>query len=434
MSTVQTVHHKMDFFQVDINDVPIVSDHILQTTLYAGIGVIGEPGHIVLTAQGFRLLDATGMQFNPVGKNIKIMIQDPKSGDRPYEGVITSMKHQHNLKNTTVVLGFDKPHWQNLHKKVWWKCFEKKTILEITKEFFEEHGVPFNQYPENHSKFRGTFWENFCTPINGPALTYLLEELAKDNFLVFANPQDGGIVVVNWSDIMHLDKVAENFSDYIQDKIMVKFDTRNTGWQKHTFTYGKQIDSELPWKIQEFQGNINPDLSTEAKHTHTYYTGVKKPFSFTETSGETVDPNDIGLREAEAYPGIAFDTYQIQPYPSLENLINQDNQPATDYGSPWDQVSQNIIHPRYMYYRMQQSYADKIKILPITMVIPGSAKAVVPMSAVPVSYFENARVEDLNTPAEGDFWQSGLFLIWGSKLSIAGPNLVLTLNLVKPYH
>ena len=56
------------------------------------------------------------------------------------------------------------------------------------------------------------------------------------------------------------------------------------------------------------------------------------------------------------------------------------------------------------------------------------------MTALPVSYFENARVEDPNLPADGDFWQSGLFLIWSSKLSIAGPNMLLTLNLVKPYH
>lgn len=434
MSIIQTYHGKMEFFQVEINDQPVVIDHIIQTSLFSGVGLIGEPGHITITAQAFRYLDATGMQFNPVGKKIRFMIQDPKSGDRPYEGVITTMVHQHNQKNTMVTLGFDKEHWLDLHRKVWWKCFEHKTILEITKEFFDAHGVPVNQYPDNHTKFRGTFWENFCTPVNGPTLSYLLEELSKDNFIFFTNPQDGGIVIVNWSDIMHLDKIADNFDDYVQDKIFAKFDTNNKGWQQNTFTFGKQIDSELPWKIQQFNSNINPDLSTESKKVHTYYTGVKKPFSFDENSGNAVDPNDIGLKEAEAYPGVAFDAYQIQPYPSLENLINQSDLPATDYGSPWDQVSQSITHPRYMYYRMQQSYATKIKFAPITIVIPGSAKAVVPMTAIPVSYFENARVVDPYESAEGDFWQSGLFLIWSAKLSIAGPNMLLTLNLVKPYH
>ena len=434
MSILQTIHNKLDFFQVDINGVPITIDHIIQTSLYSGVGVIGEPGHIILTAQAFRLLDPTGMNFNPVGKEIHMMIQDPKSGDRPYGGVITSMTHQHHKKQTMVVLGFDKPHWVELKSKIWWKCFGGKTILEITKEFFEEHGVPFNQYPENHAKFRGTYWENFCVPAHGSALPYLLEELTKDNFIYFTNPEDGGIVVINWSDIQHLDKVAQNFPDYVQDQIMMKFDTRNTGWQKHTFTFGKQIDSELPWKIQEFHGNINPDLSTEFKKTHTFYTGAKYPFSFDETSGETVDPNDIGLREQEAYPGLKFLDFQVRPYPALENLINHEDHPLVDYGKPWDHVVQNIIHPRFMYYRMQQSYSDKIKLVNVSIVIPGSAKAVVPMTAVPVSYFENARVEDPESPVTGDFWQSGLFLIWSAKLSIVGQNMITTLELVKPYH
>lgn len=434
MSILQTVHGKMEFFRVEINGVPIIIDHIIQTSLSAGVGIVGEPGNIIITAQAFRTLDSSGMQFNPVGKEIKFAITDPKSGDRPYKGVITSMTHQHHKKQTMVVLGFDKPHWLELHGKIWWKCFEKKTVLEIMEEFFKEHNIPFNQYPQNHAKFRGTFWENFCTPNHGPTLQYLLEELTKDNFIYFTNPEDGGIVVVNWSDIQHLDKVAENFPDYVQDKTMAKFDTRNKGWQQHTFTYGKQIDSELPWKIQAFSGGINPDLTTEAKKEHTYYTGIKKPLYFDETKGETVGPNDIGIEEQEAYPGRLFSEFIIKPYPKLDGLINQSQYPAADYGSPWDQVTQRITHPRYMYYRMQQSYANKIKLVQVSIVIPGSAKAVVPMTTIPVSYFENARVEDPNLPAEGDFWQSGLFLIWSSKLSIIGPNMLLTLNLVKPYH
>lgn len=434
MSIVQTLHGKIDFFGVEINDKPIIVDHIIQTTLHSGVGVLGEPGQIVITSQAFRTLDSTGMQFNPVGKKIRFMLKDFKSGERPYEGVITSMTHQHGKKTTMVTLGFDKQHWVQLHKAIWWKCFEKKTILEITEEFFKAHNIPFTTYSGVPTSERGTFWENFCTPINGPTLSYLVEELMKDNFLLYANPQDGGIVVINWSDIMHLDAIGNNYPDYVQESIFAKFDTTNKGWQQHTFTFGKQIESDLPWKIQEFAGQINPDLSTEAKKEHTYYTAVKKPFKWTETSGEQVDPNDIGLVKADTYPGVAFDQVVINPYPVSDGLIKQNESPSAEYGAPWDLVSQNITNPRYMYYRMQQSYATKIKLVPITIVIPGSAKAVVPMTALPISYFENARVEDPNLPAEGDFWQSGLFLIWSSKLSIAGPNMLLTLNLVKPYH
>lgn len=434
MSLTQTLHGKMEFFQFEINGQAIIVDHIIQMNLISGVGILGEPGQITMTAQAFRALSPQGMNYNPVGAEVKFMIQDPKSGDRPYTGIVSSMTHQHGKKTTMVTLGFDKKHWLDLHKRIWWKCFEKKTILEITEEFFKAHNIPFNIHPSTPKSQRGTFWENFCTPMNGPTLQYLVEELMKDNFIFYANPEDGGVVVINWNDIAHIDKVSENYPDYVQDKIYAKFDTRNKGWQNHTFTFGKQIDSELPWKIQEFSGSINPDLSTEAKKIHTYYTAVKKPFQWDETKGDQVDPNDIGLKVAETYPGTAFDSAVINPYPVSDGLIDQDETPSASYGSPWDQVTQSITHPRYMFYRMQQSYATKIKLVQISIVIPGSAKAVVPMTAIPVSYFENARVEDPNIPAEGDFWQSGLFLIWSSKLSVIGPNMLLTLNLVKPYH
>lgn len=434
MSVGQTLHGKMQFFQVEVNDKAITIDHVIQTSLFSGVGILGEPGQITMTAQAFRELDPTGMQFNPVGKKIRFMIQDFKSGDRPYEGVITSMTHQHAKKTTFVTLGFDKEHWVKLHKVIWWKCFDHKTILEITEEFFKEHNVPFKAYSKVSNDKRGTFWENFCTPMNGPTLQYLMEELTKDNFIFFANPEDGGIVVINWSDIIHLDDICSNFPDYVQERIFAKFDTTNKGWQDHTFTFGKQIESDLPWKIQEFAGQINPDLSTEAKKVHTYYTAVKKPFSWDETKGAQVDPNDIKLKDADTYPGVAFDAMNIDPYPVSNGLIDAEKTPKATYGAPWDLVTQSITHPRYMYYRMQQSYSTKIKLIPITIVIPGSAKAVVPMTAIPVSYFENARVEDPSLPADGDYWQSGLFLIWNTKLSIMGPNMLLTLNLVKPYH
>ena len=434
MSIVQTIHNKMEFFRVEINEQPIVVDHIAQTSLYSGVGVLGEPGEITITAEAFRLLSKERMQYNPVGQKIEFMIIDPKSGERPYTGVVTSMTHHHGLKNTMVTLGFDKPHWVQLHKEIWWKCFDHKTILEIAVEFFNAYNVPVSVFPKENAQFRGTFWENFCTPINGPTLQYLMEELAKDNFIFYANPETGGVTIVNWSDIGRLDEIHKDNEDYIQDKIFAKINTKDKGWQQHTFTYGKQIDSELQWKIQEFSGNINPDLSTESKREHTFYSAIKKPQYFTESDGEEILPNDIQLQTVDNYPGTAFDEVIVKPYPVSDGLINQEDYPKAQYGAPWDLVTQRITHPRYMYYRMQQSYSNKIKLVSISMVIPGSAKAVVPLTGIPVSYFENARVEDSETKAEGDFWQSGFFLIWSSKLSIVGPNLLLTLNLVKPYH
>ena len=41
MSIVQTIHGKIDFFGVEINDKPIIIDHIIQTTLHSGVGVLG---------------------------------------------------------------------------------------------------------------------------------------------------------------------------------------------------------------------------------------------------------------------------------------------------------------------------------------------------------------------------------------------------------
>lgn len=433
MSILQTYDNKMRSFWVDVDGHSVPIDHVLQMTLKSAVGILGEPGSLVITAQAFRLLNEDGMNWNPVGKSIEFIIEDPKSGERPYSGVITSFQKYHNDKQDAVVLGFDKPHWVKLNKVRWWKCFDHCTILDITKQFFEAHGVPFNQYPENHAKLRGTHWENFCTPINGPTLPYLLEELVKDNFIYFANPETGGIVVVNWSDIGRLDTIAKNFEDYVVDGILAKYDETSDVWKNETFTFGKQIGTDLPWKIQNFASGHHPDISEVQNHEHTFYTGLKKPLQWND-SIEQMEENDIGLKEVEQYPGTLFDSMQLLPYPSLDNLIDQDQHPKGEYGSEYAILSQSITHPRYMYYRMQQSYAKKIHLVPTSITIPGSCKMVVPMTCVPVSYYENARVEDPKEIAVGDHAQSGLYLIWSSTLSVVGPNLVTTLNLVKPYH
>lgn len=433
MSVHQVYHNKHSEFWCSINNIPIPIDHILQTSLTLGLGILGEPGTIAITATAFRMLNEAGMQFNPVGCAIEMRIDDPKSGVREYVGVVNSFQHQHNAKQDTVVLAFDKPHWLMLRKVRWWKCFEKTTILDIAEQFFTAFGVKF-ETPPDRVKNRGVHWENFCIPYNVPALSYILEELSKDNFILFANPQTGGVVCVNWEDINRLDSVCRLFPDFVQDNILAKFDTTSNDWKSEGFTYAKQIDTRLPWKIQQFGGSIDVDLSHVIKHDNVFFTGAKKPFDFTEKDGTDIESNDIGLQEAETYAGKMFETYKIQPYPELKELINQSDNPKIEYDENWKQTASIQIHPRYMYYRMQQSYVNKLKLTRISMVIPGSAKAVVPMSALPVNYYENAIVEDPNTNAEGNNWYSGLFLIWSSKLNIIGPNLMLELELVKPYN
>lgn len=432
MSITQTLANKLDSFWLSIDGKAVPIDHVLQTTLYAGVGVLGEPGKTVLTAQAYRMLNREGIAWNCVGKVIEFIINDKKSGERTYSGVVTSMNRIHHSKQDVVVISFDRPQWVTIQNTRWWKCFEKKTILQITKEFFEEHGIPFNQVPEDHYDFRGTHWENFCTPINGPTLPYLIEELKKDNFLLFTNPQDGGVIVLNWSDLVRLDLFEKLTPDYVLQQNIAKFDETNDVWLENTFTFGKQIGTDLPFKIQEIETTFTPQIVENLNHEHTFYTPLKKPQYFNDEV-ENLEANDIGYEKVEEYPGTQFHDVQIMPYPALRELEMFDAMGKTNYGEAFQYVNQSVTHPRYMYYRMQQSYARKIHLVHQNIIIPGSAKMVVPLTFVPVSYFENARVEDLEGYAEGDKINSGGFLIWTSMLSIAGPNIMNTLGLIKPY-
>lgn len=437
MSVQSTSIGKIESFWVTVDGKSILVDHILQTALFTGVGILGKPGHIIITAQAFRMLDeASGMSYNPIGKEIQFEIVDPKSGVMSYSGIVTSINKMHDLKQDTVVLSFDHPKFVKLKNIRWWKTFENTNILEIFKQFCNANEIELNAFPSDHAKFRGTHWENFAMPMNGPSLSYLLEELKKDNFLYFSNPENDGIVVVNWSDLGRLDAVAKNFPSFVVDDIIAKFDQNGKEWKNETFMLGKQIDSQTLGKIQAFDGAFTPNITEAFEHQCVFYTGVKKPFLFDKEVPEA-EGNDIGLKpeNVESYPGSMFKSTKTQPYPQLTNLIPQSQgSPIFDYGDTWKMATQSITFPRYMYYRMQQSYAQFIKLIGETIVVPGSVKAIAPLTTVPVSIFENARVPDPHSDfPPGDNHFSGLFLIWASKLTIVGPNALCTLSLVKPY-
>lgn len=437
MSVQSTGIGKFESFFVKIDGNFVLIDHILQTTLYSGIGILGSPGEMVVTAQAFRMLNPDqGMSFNPVGKTIQFELNDPKSGILTYEGVITSISKTHDIKQDAVVLGFDKPNWVKLKNLRWFKAFEKVNILQVVEDFFETFGVPVNVYPEDNFKFRGTFWENFAMPMNGPALNYLLEELTKDNFLFFNNPEDDGIIIVNWSDLQRLDSVMKNAESFVVDKILAKFDANGKEWKDHTFVLGKQIDTSLLSKIQGFSGVFQPNITGAFDHQCTFYSALKKPLFFDGDVKES-EVGDNGLRpeNVENYPGHNLKEVQIAPYPALRNLVNADVLGTYDYGETFKMQTQSITFPRYMYYRMQQSYAKYLNLVSENIIVPGSVKAIMPLSAVPISVFENARVIDPRSDfPPGDNHFSGLFLIWSSKLVISGPNLLSVLQVVKPYH
>ena len=67
------------------------------------------------------------------------------------------------------------------------------------------------------------------------------------------------------------------------------------------------------------------------------------------------------------------------------------------------------------------------------MMVAGSSKAVVPLSTLMVTYFENAMNRNPELPAEGDIWQSGLYLITSSQLVISGNNIMCKYEMLKPY-
>lgn len=432
MSIVRSVDATLRNFSMNIDGKPLLLDHVKQLNLYLAVGSIGEPGDLTITMDMFKMISEESQRFSPVGKTIDFHIEDHKSGIREYRGVIVSFRKIHNVKQDLVVMSFDKEEYCKLRSAVWWKTFKEKTIVEIFEEFLTEHGLSLNQFPQDHQKNRGTFFEYFAMPINTPTLNYLLSELAKDNFLVFSNPETGGVTVASWYDINRLDILNQNNPDYVVDGVLAKFDETKDQWKQTTFINGKQIDTRAPWKIMEWQNSQAPNLHQDSKHACWYYSSIKKPLEFKIDESELLD-NDINLQTVEEYSGQDLIDSRIQPYPAIEALQSNDNTPKVDT-SGYDGITNAAIYPRYYYHRMRESYSTNIKWIQSSMMIAGSPKSVVPLSTIMITYFPNALNRNPEEPASRDPWTSGLYLVMSSQLIITGNNILCKYSLAKPYH
>lgn len=431
MSILRSVDATMKEFWVDIDGKPVLLDHIKQLNLYTSIGCISEPGDITITYDMYKMLSEESQRFSPVNKFIEFEIIDDKSGTRQYVGKITNFRKIHNVKQDLVIMSFDREPFLKLMNVRWWKCFKEKTILEIFKEFLEEHGIPLNRYPDNHEQLRGTFWEYFAIPQNTPTLDFLIAELSKDNFVVYNNPETQGVTVCSYDDMNRLDQLHKNNPDYVVDEVLAKFDQSKDHWIDTTFVNGKQIDTRAPWKIMEWTSQVVPSLQQDVKHKCIYYSALKKPLEFKFDESKLL-PNDINLQKVDELSGKQLRQAKIQPYPASEALRDNLDTPKVDT-TGYDGYTSQTIYPRYMYYRMRESYATGIKWVESSMMVAGSCKAVVPMTTVMVTYFENAMNRDKDLPAQGDIWQSGLYLITACQTIITGNNILNKYNLAKPY-
>lgn len=435
MSIVRSVDATMKNFNMTIDGKDILLDHIKQINVYSGLGIIGCPGDITMTFDMFKMIDKAGQKYNPIGKSIKFTIEDNKTGVREFDGIITSWRKVKNIKSSMVILSFERIEYVIAGKTRWWKTFKEKTILEIFKEFLDSLNMPITLdiYDESLLKKRGTWWEYFAIPQTMPTMQFLLDELAKDNILVYHNPKTHGICVASWRDCTNLNKLTAQYEDYVVDGMLAKFDANKTEWKNATFVFGKQIDSRAPWKIMEWQTSIAPDIWMDDDHDCWFYSSLKRPLHFSITDRE-VKPNDIKMpTQTEDYCGKdVSDDFEFSPEPSGYAAFTSNNAlPEIRLGDAWRTTNANI-YPRYMFYRMRESYVKNIRWIISDMLIAGSSKMVVPLTMVMVSQFENTMNENKDKLAPKDLWQSGLYAITNCQLIITGNNIMTKLKIRKP--
>lgn len=436
MSIVRSVDATMKNFKMNINSKPVLLDHIKQTNVYSGIGIIGVSGDVTITYDMFKMLDKTGQDFNPVGKTIDFEIEDNKTSKRNFEGIITSWRKIKNIKASLVVLAFEKKEYVKLGKVRWWKCFKDKTIVEMFKEFLEAHDLSLHLFDESLFKQRGTWWEYFAIPQTMPTLQFFLDELSKDNLLLYHNPETGGINIASWWDISKINDLNKVNQEFIVEGHLAKFDESKNQWKESTFVFGKQIDSRSPWKIMEWQNTVAPDIWMNDMHSCVFYSALKKGLEFKPNESKP-KPNDINLpEESESYTGnLLAQNLLLAPEPAYEALTRASELPAMNL-KEWEtgnNPSNQNIYPRYMFYRMRESYAQYIKWIKSDMLIAGSCKAVVPLTTVMVSQFENAMNANKDELAKKDKWQSGLYAITDCQLMITGNNIMAKYKIRKPF-
>ena len=433
MSIVRTVDATMKNFSMNIHSKPVLLDHIKQVNVYSGLGIIGCGGDFTITYDMFKMIDATSQDFNPVGKTLDFTVEDNKTGTRKFDGVITSWRKIKNVKASLVIMTFERPEYVRLGKVRWWKCFSDKTIVEMFKEFLSAQGIQLNIHDTSLLKKRGTWWEYFAIPQNVPTLQFFLAELAKDNLLVYHNPENNGVNIASWYDVGGINELNKLNQVYVVEGHLAKFDESKDQWKESTFIFGKQIDSRSPWKIMEWQNSVAPNIWMEDNHHCWSYSGIKKALKFTKSNSK-VKENDINLpTSTEGYNGdLISKDFRISPEPSYPALAKNNSIPAIDLGS-WPAVTNSNIYPRYMFYRMRESYSMNIQWIKSNMMIAGSCKAVVPLTTVMVSHYENALNKNKDEMAPKDLWQSGLYIITECQLMITGNNIMMKYNIRKPF-
>lgn len=417
MQINDTYWDKLTNFEVKIDGRVVPVDRIRQLNLSWGVGVLGNPGDITFDIQTLHMIaennsPSTSQDWNPVGREIQIKLEDPKFRNSKsdtrlfeYQGIITTWNQTQTPKQEIVTLGFDLKDFIKLNAVVWTKAFKQKTIVQIFKEFLTAHGVKMSKYPADLN--RGTMWECFACPRTTPTAGFLVTELKKDNLEVFVNPEDNSVSVYSWEDINKLSEINKNNPHFVADNILANFDSLTDEWKKLTFIKGRQIDYRSPLAISNSEFFYSSHILENSTYDCTYYHAAKSAGSF---------ENKVPKLEIPKY--------------SSENLSTKEYPKAKTDG--FEEKITHRIFPRNMKYRMEKSYLDGVKWVKSNIRIPGSIGCVCPFTAIMLSVFANRSPNTINK-TELDPRLSGMYIITASRLSVFKNRMSLVLYIQKPY-
>lgn len=474
MSISRIIDQTMEKYTISIGGRPLLHDHIKQLNLYSGIGVISQPGDITITFDMLKMLtDRKDYPLEPTGDTIEIKIEDPKNPNVlfEYQGIITGYRKARNVKSDIAVLTFDLPTFVILNKVRYWKAYKDQTILQIFEDFLRNYTTspwipsstkgaknlrgkihPVSLVTTSNTEGRGTFWEYFAIPQSMPTLNFLLEELAKDGFIIYNDlSKPNSIAVAAWKDLMELPKLGQFYPDYVTEGCVANFDSSKKQWYEATFVGGKQIDSRTPWKIQEWDSTVSPSVYDMDSATSCWYSAIKKPYH--RGVGKWSDYPDL-KGDPDKYAPSDYENFQppnLEPWKAVDDVIKSTPQGYSNEPKPmvavsnfqkgrpatiedgYSFVSATATYPRFMPYRMRESYANAKMFIKSYMLIPGGLYMRMPLTCVPVTYFQNALNRNKDKDAIPDQWQSGWYIISKSQLCITGNNMINKLSLLQPY-
>lgn len=430
-----------EYIAVKIGDFNIPVDHIVQINFKGGFGVYGDPGTLTMTSMAFKAINS-GNFWNPINQPIAIIVADKKGGKIEYKGLITEFSKEQTDKNTLVLMQFDRIPWIKLKTLNHWECFENKNILQILETVLEKANISLNVFPnagKSHKEVRGTHWDYFCIPNHLNTIDYLLEELKKDNFLFFSNPEmlsqgdNAELVVVNWTDLQRLDEVGKNFPSFVDTEVFVKYD--ETGDYKKTFFQEtRQSDSIGPYDVGGFKTAGNPNLFQQTTHIAHWFSGLKRSLVWKQNTSDWRE-NDIGLDKEGVveYSGETFINMDLRPEFSFNDNPHYSankNFPETDI-SGFGHRRSISLHPRYQFYRMQQEYMHFLNLQTLYSTLSGSCTLIAPMTVFPVRWNSVEMVDNMKDAQKPDVWGSGLWVVTHWRLAVWGNNMQTTLSGVR---